>query len=142
MMLTGLSRQVNVDQLPRRLDTLDLQVGHAVAMAAIVGAPRDGARPTLFYGWYVALAVAAIAFVAWGVAFWNVGVFLYAFHEERGWSRSALSGGAALFSVVAGLTGLTIGRIVDRRGPRVVLLFGGLMVGSAMVGIGEVRELW
>jgi sugar phosphate permease len=142
MMPTGLSRQVNVDQVPRRVDTVNLQLSHPDAAAAIVGAPVADAPPTLYYGWYVALAVAAIAFVAWGVAFWNVGVFLYAFHEERGWSRSALSGGAALFSVVAGLTGLTIGRIVDRRGPRVVLLFGGLMVGSAMVGIGQVRELW
>jgi len=98
-------------------------------------------RP-VFYGWYIALAVTGIAFVAWGVAFWNVGVFLYAFHDARGWSRSALSGGAALFSVVAGLTGFTVGRIVDRRGPRIVLLFGGLMTGLAMAGIGQVRELW
>src|SRR4051812_18179676 len=120
-MFRGLSGQADVSIAPQRADTVDLQTGdlqggHAQAAAVVIG----GARAPFFYGWYVALAVAAIAFVAWGVAFWNVGVFLYAFHEERGWSRSALSGGAALFSVVAGLTGLTIGRIVDRRGPRVV----------------------
>src|SRR3954468_16868667 len=43
-----------------------------------------GERRALFYGWYVVAAAAGIAFVAWGVAFWNIGVFLYAFHEEYG----------------------------------------------------------
>ncbi len=95
-----------------------------------------------FYGWYVVAAAAAIAFVAWGVAFWNVGVFLYAFHADRGWSRSVLSGSATLFSIVAGLAGLAAGRVVDRREPRIVLVFGGAMTGIAMLGVGQVRELW
>lgn len=70
-------------------------------------------RRVTLYGWYVVGAAATIAFIAWGVAFWNIGVFLYAFHEDRGWSRAVLSGVATLFNIVAGLTGLAAGRIVD-----------------------------
>jgi MFS family permease len=114
--------------------------GGAVIDGAL-GGVVDGRRAA-FYGWYVVAAAAAIAFVAWGVAFWNIGVFLYAFHEERGWSRSALSGSATLFNIVAGLTGLTAGRVVDRHGPRAVLIFGGLTTGLGMLGLGQVRELW
>ena len=99
-------------------------------------------KPARFYGWYIAAAVAGVAFVAWGVALFNLGVFLYAFHVERGWSRSALAGGATLFSILTGLTGLAAGRVVDRRGPRAVLIFGGLTLGLAMLGVGQVRELW
>jgi sugar phosphate permease len=99
-------------------------------------------RRGLFYGWYVVGAAAAIAFVAWGVAFWNLGVFLHAFHEQRGWSRAELSGSAMLFSALAGLTGLAAGRVVDRHGPRAVLIFGGSMTGLAMLGLGRAAELW
>jgi MFS family permease len=109
--------------------------------AGAVGArPEVGRRP--FYGWYVVAAAGAIAFVAWGVGFWNIGVFLYAFQVERGWSRAALAGGAALFNILAGLTGLVAGRVVDRRGPRPVLIFGGATIGLAMFGLGQVREIW
>lgn len=99
-------------------------------------------QPPGFYGWYVAAAGAAIAFVAWGVVFWNVGVFLYAFQEHRGWSRAALSGSVALLNVLAGLTGLVVGRIIDRIGPRVVLIWGGFVIGCAMFGFGRAGELW
>jgi sugar phosphate permease len=99
-------------------------------------------RRSAFYGWYVVASAAVIAFVAWGVAFWNIGVFLYAFHEAYGWSRATLSASATLFSVVAGLTGLVAGRVVDRRGPRIVLIFGGAVTGLGMLGAGQVRELW
>ena len=102
----------------------------------------NASKPGLFYGWYIVAAAAAIAFVAWGVAFWNIGVFLHAFHEERGWSLSALSGSATLFSILAGLTGLVAGRVVDRRGPRVVLIFGGALTGLAMLALSRAAELW
>jgi MFS family permease len=102
----------------------------------------NASRPGLFYGWYVVGAAAAIAFVAWGVAFWNIGVFLHAFHDQRGWSRAALSGSATLFSILAGLTGLVAGRVVDRRGPRAVLVFGGALTGLAMLALGQSAELW
>ena len=107
-----------------------------------VHSPPATARPVRFYGWYVVGAVVAIAFVAWGVNLYNLGVFLYALQVDRGWSRAALAGGAALFSLVSGLTGLAAGRFVDRHGPRAVLLVGGLTTGIAMLGLGQVQAVW
>ena len=68
----------------------------------------------VFYGWRVAVAVGATAFIAWGVAFYQLGVFMHAFHEQRGWSLAALSVGPTLFYVIVGLTNLVAGRVVDR----------------------------
>lgn len=96
----------------------------------------------VFYGWYVALACSAIAFVTWGVAFYNLGVFLHFQHERRGWSTALLSLGVTVFYCVAGLTGLAAGRVVDRYGPRVVLVFGGVAMGAAILGLGRATRLW
>jgi MFS family permease len=110
--------------------------------ACPIAVSRVALREGLFYGWYVAAACAAIAFVAWGVAFYNLGVFLDALHEQRGWSRSSLSGGVTVFYVVTGLTGLAAGRVVDRLGPRPLLAGGGLAIGAAVLGLGQARALW
>ncbi|MFN8521490.1 MAG: MFS transporter [Chloroflexota bacterium] len=107
--------------------------------------PKPEARPSsdgVFYGWYIVAAAAAIAFVAWGVAFWQVGVFLNAFHTDRGWSRTALSGAATVFSLLAGLTGLVAGRAVDRAGPRNVLIAGGATIGTAVFALGCAQQVW
>ncbi len=103
---------------------------------------KGGGHGQPFYGWHVALACSAIAFVAWGVGFYNLGVFLHAFHTQRGWDLTALSGSVTVFYVLTGLTGLVAGRIVDLYGPRRVLIIGGIAMGAATLGMGQVRALW
>lgn len=101
---------------------------------------RNGER--LFYGWYVAVAGGLVAFVAWGVGFYQLGVFLNVFHEEYRWSLTALSLSVAMFSVVVGTTSLLMGRIVDRHRPRKVMVLGGLILSLGMLGFGQVQALW
>lgn len=101
---------------------------------------RNGER--LFYGWYVAVAGGLVAFVAWGIGFYQLGVFLNVFHEEYGWSLTALSLSAALFSVVIGTTSLFMGPVVDRHGPRIVMVLGGVILSLGMLGFGQAHALW
>lgn len=115
---------------------------HDPRAAATAGAIVPAHRPPVFSGWYVAVACSAVAFVAWGVAFFNLGVFLNALHLEHGWSRSALSGSITLYYVVAGGVGVIAGRVVDRRGPRPLLLFGGSAIGLGVLLLGRVDALW
>lgn len=96
----------------------------------------------VFYGWFVAAAVGATAFIAWGVGFYQLGVFVDALHDQRGWSLATLSVGPTIFYLLVGLTSLIAGRIIDRIGPRIVLLAGSLILGAGMVTLGQVRSVW
>lgn len=51
--------------------------------------------------------------------------------EERGWSKTALSGAAALQQMEAAILGPVLGWLLDRFGPR-VFIRAGVMVGWAI----------
>ena len=88
-----------------------------------------------------AYQVVATSFV---VLFWIVGVslwglpFFYDFMVQQfGWSRAQVTSGNALSRLVVGpIFGFLIGWIVDRCGPRHMMMFGILMAAAALVGLG------
>lgn len=96
----------------------------------------------LYYGWVIVGACNAVAFMTWGIGVFNQGVFLGYFEREFGWSRAALSLGPALFYVWAGLVGVGVGRVIDRRGPRPVLVAGALAMGGGTIALGLTSQPW
>jgi sugar phosphate permease len=97
---------------------------------------------TAYYGWFVVAACNGVAFITWGVAIFNQGVFLGYYVTTFGWSPATLSIGPVLFHLWAGVAGVWVGRIVDRQGPRVVLIAGAVLIALAMIGFGLVQEEW
>ena len=95
-----------------------------------------------YYGWFVVAACNGVAFITWGVTIFNQGVFLGVFVRDYGWSPATLSVGPVLFHLCAGMAGGWVGRIVDRQGPRLVLIAGAVLIGLGMIGFGFVREPW
>jgi len=96
-------------------------------------------RPTLgspfsapiFYGWLVV----AVAFVTMGIGVNARTVFSLLFPpilEEFGWPRGLTAGAFSFGFLVSGILGPIFGRLIDRRGPRVVMLLGGTMVGAGL----------
>lgn len=96
----------------------------------------------LFYGWFVVAACNGISFITWGVAIFNQGVFLGYFVVVHDWSPATLSVGPMLFHLCAGLAGIPVGRVVDRHGPRAVLLVGAMLIGLGMISFGFVTAPW
>ncbi|HEX2172803.1 MAG TPA: MFS transporter [Dehalococcoidia bacterium] len=96
----------------------------------------------LYYGWWVVLACNVVAVITWGVGVFNQGVFLGYFTREYGWSRSDLSVGPTLFYIWGGLSGVAVGRTIDRWGPRPVLAFGAIMIGAGTIALGLTRAPW
>ena len=82
----------------------------------------------LYYGWTIVLACNLISCVTWGVAIFNQGVFAAHWINAYDWSPAALAGAPAIFQVWAGVAGVFVGRMVDRHGPRPVLLAGAAAV--------------
>src|SRR6185295_19141332 len=93
-----------------------------------------------------ALQVAATTFVVLfcivGLALWGL-PFYYDFTVQQfGWTRAQVTSGNALSKLVVGpVFGFIAGWIIDRFGPRRVMMAGILMAGGALVGLGLVSTL-
>jgi MFS family permease len=94
------------------------------------------------YGWYVLGACSLIAVMAWGIGVFNQSVFLGFLAKAYGLSPVKLSVGSTLFYVWTGLVGLVVGQVIDRVGPRRVLIVGAIALSMGALGLGLTRLLW
>src|SRR3989442_9631868 len=92
---------------------------------------------------YVAATSFAVLFSVVGLALYGLPLFYDHMVREFGWSRTQVTSGNALSKLVVGpLFGFFAGWIVDRFGPRRLMLVGILMAGLALVGLGSMSSLW
>ncbi|HUL79511.1 MAG TPA: MFS transporter [Vicinamibacteria bacterium] len=87
-----------------------------------------------------ALAVATAFFALFsivGFAFYGLPFFYDFFVRDLGWSRAQVTSGNAVAKLVVGpLFGFFAGMVVDRFGPRRLMLLGILLAGLAPIGLG------
>ncbi|MDP3001688.1 MAG: MFS transporter [Bacteroidales bacterium] len=77
-----------------------------------------------------------------GFALYGLPFFYDFFMKEFGWSRTVVtSGNAAGKILVAPLFGFIAGWLIDRYGPRRMLMAGALMTGSALIGLSLMNSL-
>lgn len=77
-----------------------------------------------------------------GFALYGLPFFYDFFVVELGWTRGQVTSGNAISKLVIGpLFGLLAGMVVDRFGPRRLMLFGIIIAGLALVGLGGVTTL-
>jgi MFS family permease len=69
-------------------------------------------------------------------------VFLLAFIEEFGWSRAETSVAYSVSQLVAGGSSPLVGALVDRLGPRRLLVLGGVLLFAGLVGSALISALW
>ena len=92
------------------------------------------------------LKVAATGFLCLfsivGIMFYGLPFFYDFWVKEYGWSRATVTSGNAFAKVSVGLLGFFAGWLIDRFGPRRLMLAGILMGGIALVGLSTVTALW
>jgi sugar phosphate permease len=77
-----------------------------------------------------------------GIALYGLPFFYDFMVRDFGWSRAQVTSGNALSKLVVGpLLGFAAGWIVDRFGPRRLMIAGILMAGTALVGLGSIQTL-
>jgi MFS family permease len=77
-----------------------------------------------------------------GVALYGLPRFYPFFVQELGWTRQQVTSGNAYSKIaVALMFGVIAGRLVDRFGPRRLMIAGILMAGAALIGLASVRSL-
>jgi MFS family permease len=99
-------------------------------------------RRKVFYGWYIVAASVGLNFYLSIVFFQGFQVFFLPILREFGWSRALTSGAFSLRQLESGLLAPGIGFLVDRWGPRIVIIAGVIMGGLGMVMMGYVNSLW
>lgn len=77
-----------------------------------------------------------------GFALYGLPFFYDFMVTDLGWTRRQVTSGNALSKLVVGpLFGFAAGVLVDRLGPRRLMLAGIVMAGSALIGLGQVQSL-
>lgn len=91
----------------------------------------------IFYGWRIVVAGGALQFLQSLLLTQSFGIYLAVLVEERGWSKTAVAGAAALKSTEAAILGPVLGWAVDRFGPQ-----GIVRTGIVTFGIGLMLLSW
>jgi MFS family permease len=99
-------------------------------------------RDRPYYGWILVVGLGVITIVVYGTVQYFFGVLVVPVGRELGWSRTELSLGYSISLALAGLLGLPLGRWIDRRGARGVLVLGSLFGGLSLIALSRVDALW
>ncbi len=102
---------------------------------------RPAARPAARSAWLL-LAAAFAAFTVSAGLMHSYAVFLVAFIQAFAWSRAETSVAYSVSQLVAGATSPVVGALVDRLGPRRLLLLGSTLLIVGLIGCAHMSALW
>jgi len=95
----------------------------------------------IFYGWWIVLACFLIGLYVAGIVFFGFTAFFEPIREEFGWSYTQISFAASLRGLEMGIWAPLVGFLVDRFGPRKVILWGTITVGFGLIFLSLTQSL-
>ena len=98
--------------------------------------------PRIFHGWWIVAAAVLLQFTFLSISQATVSVFLRPVVDELGWHVWQFTLGSSLSVMAGALSGVLLGRIVDRHGPRIPILAGALVASLCLYGLGRQSSLW
>ena len=104
---------------------------------------RAGNSAPVFYGWWITLSAFLNLFFTVGIVYYGFPVFYPSLVESLGFTRAQVTQGFLYGFVIVGLAlGFLAGVMIDRLGPRRVILLGISFVGLSLVFMGRMTQLW
>jgi MFS family permease len=95
----------------------------------------------IFYGWRIVFAGGALQFLQSALLNQAFGVYLAVLVEDRGWSKTAVAGAAALKSTEAAILGPVLGWLVDRFGSQSIARIGIVAFGIGFMLLSQIDTL-
>ncbi len=92
-----------------------------------------GDSKRLFHGWYMVGAASALQCLQAALISQSFGAYVAVLQAERGWSKTALSGAAALQQLESALLGPVLGWFIDRFGPQGMIRAGVVIFGAGLM---------
>ncbi|MGW0006720.1 MFS transporter [Nocardia grenadensis] len=102
--------------------------------AAVDGLPRAGRRRVL-----AVLCLTQIS--SWGILYYAFPVLSASITADTGWSTPTITAAFSIGQLAAALTGIPVGVVIDRTGPRRVMTAGSVLGVSALVAIAAAPNL-
>ncbi len=96
----------------------------------------------IFQGWRVVAACFVIAAFGWGLGLFGSSVYLQAVTAAHGWAVAEVASAITLFFLISAAVQRSVGRSIDRWGPRPVLSLGTLSIAAGVALIGQVSAPW
>ena len=94
----------------------------------------------MYYGWVIVF-VSALILMVFSILISSRGIFLTSLTEWFNWDRGVISGAYSVSFIVSGLLALFSGRLTDKFGPRILITFCGLLVGSGLLLMSTVSSV-
>ncbi len=98
-------------------------------------------KTSFYFGWIIVGISFAILAMAYGV-WYSFSFFFVALLKDFNWSRSTAAGAFSLFVVLHSLIGPFVGVLVDRLGPRKVIVLGSFLLGAGLFLCSFIRTWW
>jgi sugar phosphate permease len=95
----------------------------------------------IFYGWWMVGAGSLMQFVQSTLLLNSFGAYFAILRDDRGWSKTELSGAAAMHQLEAAVLGPVLGWFLDRFGPQWVIRIGGLVFGTGFILLSQIESL-
>jgi sugar phosphate permease len=95
----------------------------------------------VYYGWIVVGVTALTVLVAAGVRA-APAVLIHPLEQDFGWARASISLAASIGLILYGISSPVAGAIIDRYGPRRLMLAGVLIVAASTLLSATISELW
>ena len=98
-------------------------------------------RPRYFYGWKIvgATFLSRFSFASGNASV--LGLFFTPLQSEFGWSRTVISAVLSLARLFEGLTSPLLGPIIDRYGPRMPMVIGGILLSLGFLSLSLMENL-
>jgi sugar phosphate permease len=94
-----------------------------------------------FSGWRMVAAGGGIQFLQAMLLHQGFGAYFAVLSEERGWSKTALSGAAAMQPMEAAVLGPVLGWFIDRFGPQGMIRAGVIIFGAGFMLLSQIDTL-
>lgn len=95
----------------------------------------------IFYGWYIVAAGVVLSILTGGVYVYGFSTFFLPLTREFGWSRASLSGVISIARLEGGVLSPLVGYLIDRFGPRRLMVVGITMMGIGFIILSRVNSL-
>ncbi len=104
--------------------------------------PSTDSQNGVFYGWWIVAGALIAQMVAVSIMSSSSGIFLPSMTEELGWTQTEFTLGVTIGSVSTALAGGIIGFLLDRWGPRGLMILGTTIVGISLMYVSRIETLF
>ena len=99
-------------------------------------------KKKIFYGWWMTLSASILYVFTGGTFFYGFTLFFNPIRTAFGWTAAVTSIAYVIQRLESGIAGPIVGLLVDKTGPRKLMLAGWCVVGLGFILMSQINSLW